>query len=68
MNTCRACKFFRQVNERGGECFRFPPQIFYEPANNPLTQQPVMVKRGALPPVPVDFYCGEFSPRVQLQS
>lgn len=66
MNTCHACKFFRSLNKEGGECFRYPPQVFFEQQNNPLTRQPMIVKRGQLPPVPVGFYCGEFQPRIQL--
>lgn len=67
-DACRSCKFFRPLNKEGGECFRYPPQVFFEQAQNALTRQPMIVKRGQLPPVPVTFCCGEFQPQIQLQN
>lgn len=28
MDKCLNCKFYRKQNEEGGNCLRYPPQIF----------------------------------------
>lgn len=62
--SCKNCVFARPVeeNDEHMRCQRFPPQVQVIPQQDRFSGQMVASVQAISPPVPVDYWCGEFRP------
>jgi len=64
--VCNNCEHIYRDSEtaKQGACRRYPPTVLAIPQQNPLTGQMAMTLQSLSPPVPLDYWCGDFEPSI----